>query len=62
LNLRARPSVSVELCPERFEANARVAKGPGRRRLYDAHPQARIKEYERRTSREIPLIALERAG
>jgi deazaflavin-dependent oxidoreductase (nitroreductase family) len=63
-NLRANPKVSVELGPERFEANASVARGAERRRLYDlqaAHMPA-FKEYEKRTSREIPVVVLERAS
>jgi deazaflavin-dependent oxidoreductase (nitroreductase family) len=63
-NLRANPKVSVELGPERFEANASVARGAERRRLYDlqaAHMPA-FKEYEKRTSREIPVVLLERAS
>lgn len=63
-NLRANPRVTVEVGPERFEANARVAKGPERRRLYDlqASRMPGFREYEKRTSREIPVIVLERAG
>jgi deazaflavin-dependent oxidoreductase (nitroreductase family) len=63
-NLRANPRVTVEVGPERFEANARVAKGAERRRLYDlqASRMPGFKEYERRTSREIPVIVLERAS
>ncbi len=63
-NLRANPRVTVEVGPERFEANARVAKGGERRRLYDlqASRMPGFKEYEKRTSREIPVIVLERAS
>jgi deazaflavin-dependent oxidoreductase (nitroreductase family) len=63
-NLRANPRVTVEVGPERFEANARVAKGAERRRLYDlqASRMPGFKEYEKRTSREIPVIVLERAS
>jgi deazaflavin-dependent oxidoreductase (nitroreductase family) len=63
-NLRANPRVTVEVGPERFEANARVAKGTERRRLYDlqASHMPAFEDYERRTSREIPVIVLERAG
>ncbi len=63
-NLRTNPRVTVEVGPERFEANARVAKGAERRRLYDlqASRMPGFKEYEKRTSREIPVIVLERAG
>jgi len=62
-NLRAQPSVTVEVGPERFQARAAIAKGGERPRLYDAH-SARMpafKDYERRTRREIPVIVLERA-
>ena len=63
-NLRANPRVTIEVGPERFEANARVAKGAERRRLYDlqASRMPGFKEYERRTTREIPVIVLERAS
>jgi len=63
-NLRANPRVTVEVGPERFVANARVAKGDERRRLYDlqASRMPAFKEYEQRTSREIPVVVLERAG
>jgi deazaflavin-dependent oxidoreductase (nitroreductase family) len=63
-NLRMNPRVTVEVGPERFEATASVAKGAERRRLYDlqsAHMPA-FKEYEKRTTREIPVVVLERAG
>ncbi|MDQ2913606.1 MAG: nitroreductase family deazaflavin-dependent oxidoreductase [Chloroflexota bacterium] len=63
-NLRATPRVTVEVGPERFEANARVAEGAERRRLYDlqASRMPAFAEYERRTSREIPVVVLERAA
>jgi deazaflavin-dependent oxidoreductase (nitroreductase family) len=63
-NLRVNPRVVVEVGPERFAANARVTKGAERRRLYDlqASRMPGFREYERRTSREIPVIVLERAG
>jgi deazaflavin-dependent oxidoreductase (nitroreductase family) len=63
-NLRANPRVTVELGPERFEAKARVAEGAERRHLYDlqASRMPAFKEYEKRTSREIPVVVLERAS
>jgi deazaflavin-dependent oxidoreductase (nitroreductase family) len=63
-NLRANPRVTVEVGPDRFEANARVAKGTERRRLYklQASRMPAFKEYEKRTVREIPVVVLERAG
>ena len=53
----------MEIGPDRFEANATVANGAERRRLYDlqASRMPAFKEYEKRTSREIPVIVLERA-
>jgi deazaflavin-dependent oxidoreductase (nitroreductase family) len=63
-NIRANPSVTVEVGPERFEAKATVAKGAERRRLYDlqATHMPAFKEYEKKTSREIPVVVLERTG
>ena len=63
-NLRANPRVTVEIGPERFEANATVAKGAERRRLYDlqAARMPAFKDYETKTTREIPVVVLERAG
>ena len=62
-NLLVNPRVNVEVGPDRFEANARITKGTERRRLYDAHAERMpgFKEYERRTTREIPVVVLERA-
>jgi deazaflavin-dependent oxidoreductase (nitroreductase family) len=61
-NLVANPLVSVEVAGDRFEARARVASGEERDRLYAA--QAAIMpgfaEYQRRTSRQIPVVVLER--
>lgn len=55
--------MTVEVGPERFEATASVATGAERRRLYDlqaSHLPA-FKDYEKKTSREIPVVVLERA-
>ncbi|HEX8968164.1 MAG TPA: nitroreductase family deazaflavin-dependent oxidoreductase [Chloroflexota bacterium] len=61
-NLVAHPDVTVEVSGERFEAHARVAEGDERERLYAA--QAAIMpgfaEYQRKTSRQIPVVVLER--
>lgn len=63
-NLLANPRVTVEVGPERFEAKATVARGAERRRLYDlqATRMPAFKEYEMKTTREIPVVVLERAG
>ncbi|MDP9281181.1 MAG: nitroreductase family deazaflavin-dependent oxidoreductase [Chloroflexota bacterium] len=61
-NLRAHPDVTVELGPERFRAHATVATEPERRRLYDQHAakMPAFAEYEKKTTRKIPVVALER--
>ncbi len=63
-NLLANPRVTVEVGPERFEAKASVAQGAERRWLYDlqATRMPAFKDYEKKTSREIPVVVLERAG
>ncbi len=64
-NLRKHPIVTIELGGERFAARAHVATPEAeRRRLYDQHsvknPGSR--DYEKRTTRRIPVITLERIG
>jgi len=61
-NLVAHPQVTVEVGPETYEAKATVLKGEERDRLYarqaELYPQ--FGEYQVRTTRKIPVIALER--
>ena len=62
-NLRKHPEVTVEVGPETFRATATAfARGPERRRLYDQHSAINpgFKEYEQKTTREIPAVVLER--
>jgi deazaflavin-dependent oxidoreductase (nitroreductase family) len=63
-NLVANPKVTVELAGERFEARAVVTEGDERDRLFDQQKAAMpgFADYERKTSRTIPVIALERVG
>jgi deazaflavin-dependent oxidoreductase (nitroreductase family) len=64
-NLRANPVVTIELGKERFAARANVAKPESeRRRLYDAHARVHpgFTDYEKKTTRRIPVITLERIG
>jgi deazaflavin-dependent oxidoreductase (nitroreductase family) len=63
-NLRRNPIVEVEVGAERFKADARVAEGTERRRLYDQHVAMMpvFAEYELRTERVIPVITLDRRG
>lgn len=60
-NLLAHPQVTVEARGEKFAATARVLSGTERERAF-AHAVEVFppyEEYQKKTSREIPLIALE---
>lgn len=61
-NLRAHPIVVVEVGGERFRARAHVMPEPDRRRLYDRHAAENptFRTYEQKTTRRIPVVALER--
>ncbi len=61
-NLVANPVVTVEVGPERFQAEASVAEGNKRSRLFDAHAAAmpNYAEYQRVTTRIIPVVILDR--
>ena len=64
-NLKANPVVTLELGPERFAARADVAEPESeRRRLYDAHAKTHpgFLDYEKKTTRRIPVVTLERIG
>ena len=63
-NLMANPQASVELGTETVEVRARVAEGEERERLWSRQKAERptFAEYEQRTSRQIPVIVLERVG
>jgi deazaflavin-dependent oxidoreductase (nitroreductase family) len=62
-NLRAHPTVTVELEGERFSAQATVVSPESeRRRLYAQHSVKNpgFREYEKKTTRRIPVIWLDR--
>ena len=61
-NLRAHPEVTVELGGEKFRVRARVADDAERRRLYDKHAERMpaFWDYEKRTTRKIPVVVLDR--
>ena len=63
-NLVANPSATIEVGPETVEVRAVVTEGEERARLYDTQaalaPQ--FAEYQAKTTREIPVVALERSG
>jgi deazaflavin-dependent oxidoreductase (nitroreductase family) len=63
-NLLANPQATVEVGPETVDVNAVVTSGEDRERLFnrqaELYPQ--FAEYARKTTREIPVVALERTG
>ncbi|HSR25046.1 MAG TPA: nitroreductase family deazaflavin-dependent oxidoreductase [Candidatus Eisenbacteria bacterium] len=63
-NLVANPSTTVEVGRERFQARAVVTQGEERDRLFAAHAAVmpNFAEYQRRTTRRIPVIVLEPDG
>ena len=63
-NLVANPGVTVELPAEKFDARAVRIEGAERDRIFTAQKQIMpgFAEYEAKTNRVIPVIALERAG
>lgn len=63
-NVVANPIVTVELGTESFEARAVVTAGEERERLYrsQAEKMPFFADYARRTTRQIPVIVLERTG
>ena len=61
-NLVANPDVTLEVLGERFPARARVAEGEEHERLYTAQAELMpgFAEYQRRTTRKIPVVVLDR--
>jgi deazaflavin-dependent oxidoreductase (nitroreductase family) len=60
-NLVKNPVVTVEIGSEKFQARATTTSGELRRRFFEA--QAKLlpvfSDYQKKTSREIPVIVLE---
>ena len=63
-NLLANPVVTVEVGRETFEARARVTEGAERDRLFAQRVAANpnFAEYQKKTTRVIPVVVLERLG
>ena len=63
-NLVANPLVTVEYGTETFEARATIAAEPERTRLYNrmAAERPTFAEYQRKTTRTIPVIILTRVA
>ena len=61
-NLVANPEVTLEVGTETFPARATVTSGEERTRLYDAQAALMpgFAEYAQKTTREIPVVVLER--
>jgi deazaflavin-dependent oxidoreductase (nitroreductase family) len=64
LNLEADPEVEVQVKGDRFHAHARTATAQERPRLWDIVTKVfpDYLEYQTRTTREIPVVVLERTG
>ncbi len=64
LNLVANPRVTVEVDTERFDAQATVTRPEERAMLYrrQASLFSQFADYERRTTRTIPVVRLTRIG
>jgi deazaflavin-dependent oxidoreductase (nitroreductase family) len=62
-NLKAHPRVTVEVGDETFDADATVAEGEERDRLYaqQATIMPGFAEYQEKTDRVIPVVVLTRA-
>jgi deazaflavin-dependent oxidoreductase (nitroreductase family) len=63
-NLEANPTVTVELGAERFQARARITSGEEREQLFklQADKIGIFYDYQKKTTREIPVVVLERAN
>lgn len=63
-NLLAHPTVTVEVGEGTFQARARVTEGAERDRLFAqrAADSPNFAEYQRRTTRVIPVVVLKRLG
>jgi deazaflavin-dependent oxidoreductase (nitroreductase family) len=63
-NLVANPEVTVELGSERFRARAAVTSGEERQRLFNrqAAQMPIFTDYQKKTTRQIPVLVLTRIG
>jgi deazaflavin-dependent oxidoreductase (nitroreductase family) len=63
LNLEADPDATVQVLGDRFKANARTASADEKPELWQIMTSAwpAYDDYQRNTSRDIPVVVLERA-
>ena len=61
-NVRANPDVTIEVGTETHTARARILEGEERSRIWEEQKRRNpgFAEYEQKTSREIPVVLLER--
>jgi deazaflavin-dependent oxidoreductase (nitroreductase family) len=61
-NLRANPEVEIEVGTDTVPVTARVAEGDERERLWTRQKELMpgFKDYEAKTTRQIPVVVLER--
>jgi deazaflavin-dependent oxidoreductase (nitroreductase family) len=61
-NLKANPRVKVEMGTDTFDAVARIVEGDERERIWSRQKElyAGFADYEKKTTRQIPVIVLER--
>ena len=64
LNLIAHPEVTVEVGTEKFRAKVEETSGDERQRLFDAQAaqMAIFNDYQKKTTRQIPVLTLTRIG
>jgi deazaflavin-dependent oxidoreductase (nitroreductase family) len=62
VNLVANPTVTIEVGTERFQARATVTSGEERQRLFNQQAQQMpiFNDYQKKTSRQIPVVVLQR--
>jgi deazaflavin-dependent oxidoreductase (nitroreductase family) len=62
VNLSANPTVTVEVGSDSYQARAIVTSGAERQRLFDAQAAKMpvFNDYQTKTTREIPVVVLER--
>jgi deazaflavin-dependent oxidoreductase (nitroreductase family) len=63
-NLRANPTATVEVGPDTVEVEAVVTDGDERERLFSKQKQLmpQFVDYEQKTARQIPVVALQPKG
>ena len=63
-NLIANPDASVEIGTERISVRARVAQGEERERIWSKQKESvpGFADYEKKTTRPIPVVVLERVN